>query len=283
MADAGTRRPARTLLVGCGALGTALGERLVADGGAVTAIRRDASGLPGAFSTIEADLRHPLASPLPEVDAVVITLPPGIGTEGSIYPAALRHLAAALPARPERTIFVSSTRVFEGYGSQEFGGAEGRAPLTEADPPLTTGERGDALVEGERLAAELLDPIIVRPAGIYGPGRDSLIRRVREGAAVDHERRTNRIHEHDLVRLLEMLLRADAPPTLVHAVDREPVRLGAVVAHIAARLGVAAPPQSEGDAGGGTVLDASLAHALLGELSYPTFREGYDEMLAAEH
>ncbi|PCE14691.1 hypothetical protein AUC47_16160 [Microbacterium sp. SZ1] len=281
MADAGARRPARTLLVGCGALGTALGERLVDDGAAVTAIRRDGSGLPAAFSTIEADLRHPLSTPLPTFDAVVITLPPGTGQEGSIYPAALTHLAAALTVRPERTIFVSSTRVFEGYGSQAFGGADGRAPLTETDPPLTIGERGDALVEGERLAVDLFDAIIVRPAGIYGPGRDSLIRRVREGAAVDHERRTNRIHEHDLVRLLEALLRADAPPALVHAIDREPVRLGDVVSHIASRLGVAAPPQSEGDAGGGTVLDGSLAHALLGELSYPTFREGYDGMLAA--
>ncbi|MEN0024045.1 MAG: SDR family NAD(P)-dependent oxidoreductase [Microbacterium sp.] len=281
MADARTHRPARTLLVGCGALGTALGERLVADGGEVTAIRRDASGLPAAFSTIEADLRHPLSSPLPAFDAVVVTLPPGTGPEGSIYPAALTHLAAALPARPERVLFVSSTRVFEGYGSQEFGGSDGRAPLTEADPTLTTGERGDALVEGEQLAVDLLGAIVVRPAGIYGPGRDSLIRRVREGAAVDHERRTNRIHESDLVRLLDVLLCADAPPALVHAIDREPVRLGAVVAHIASRLGVAAPPQSEGDAGGGTVLDGSLAHGLLGELSYPTFREGYDEMLAA--
>lgn len=279
MTDAAPRRPGTTLLVGCGALGTALGERLVADGGEVTAIRRDASALPATFATIEADLRHPLPAALPTFDAVVITLPPGTGPEGSIYPAALTHLAAALPAVPERVIFVSSTRVFEGYGAQDFGGAQGRAPLTEADPTLTTGERGDALVAGEDLAVDLLGAIVVRPAGIYGPGRDSLIRRVREGAPVDHERRTNRIHEHDLVRLLDTLLRSEDPPALVHAIDLEPVRLGAVVAHIAARLGVAVPPQSEGDAGGGTVLDGSLAHALLGDLVHPTFREGYDDML----
>lgn len=279
MTDAVSRRPAGTLLVGCGALGTALGERLVADGGEVAAIRRDASGLPHAFATIEADLRYPLPTTLPTFDSVVITLPPGTGPEGSVYPAALTHLAAALPARPERVVFVSSTRVFEGYGSQEFGGSEGRDPLTEHDEPRPTGERGDALVAGEELAVDLLGAIVVRPAGIYGPGRDSLIRRVREGAPVDHERRTNRIHEDDLVRLLETLLGADAPPALVHAIDREPVRLGDVVAHIAARLRVAVPAQREGDAGGGTVLDGSLAHALLGDLVHPTFREGYDDML----
>ncbi|WP_144874747.1 SDR family NAD(P)-dependent oxidoreductase [Microbacterium sp. 1.5R] len=272
-------RPDVTLLVGCGALGTALGERLVADGGAVTAIRRDASALPAAFSTIEADLRHPLSSPLPAFDAVVITLPPGTGPEGSIYPAALTHLAAALPARPGRVLFVSSTRVFEGYGSEEFDGPDARAALTESDPTRTTGERGDALVEGEQLAVDLLGAIIVRPAGIYGPGRDSLIRRVREGAPVDHERRTNRIHEHDLVRLLEALLRAEDPPALVHAIDQEPVRLGEVVAHIAARLGVDVPPHTSPEVGGGTVLDGTRAHAMLDGLAFPTFREGYDAML----
>lgn len=280
MTDAG-RRPGRTLLVGCGALGAALGERLVADGGEVVAIRRDASRLPSTFSTIEADLRHPLPTVLPAFDSVVITLPPGTGPEGSIYPAALTHLAAALSTRPERVVFVSSTRVFEGYGEETFDGPDGRDPLTEDDDPRVVGDRGEALLDGERRAADLLGAVIVRPAGIYGPGRDSLIRRVREGAAVDQERRTNRIHEHDLVRLLEVLLRAEDPPALVHAIDREPVLLGEVVAHIAARLEVPAPPQSAGDAGGGTVLDGALAHTLLGELVYPTFREGYDAMLDA--
>lgn len=279
MTDAAGRRPGRTLLVGCGALGTALGERLVAAGDEVTAIRRDATGLPSSFSAVEADLRHPLPASLPQFDSVVITLPPGISGEGSIYPAALAHIAEALPATPERVLFVSSTRVFEGYASEAFGGADGRAPLTELDEPRPTGERGESLLDGERRAVDLLGAVIVRPAGIYGPGRDSLIRRVREGAPVDHERRTNRIHEHDLVRLLEVLLRAEAPPALVHAIDQEPAQLGEVVAHIAARLGVPIPPQSAGDAGGGTVLDGARAHALLGELAYPTFREGYDAML----
>ncbi|MFJ4223038.1 SDR family NAD(P)-dependent oxidoreductase [Microbacterium sp. NPDC089695] len=289
MTDAGGRRPGRTLLVGCGALATALGERLVADGNEVTAIRRDAAGLPSTFAAMEADLRHPLptalAQGLPSFESVVITLPPGTGPgtgpEGSIYPAALAHVAASLPARPERVLFVSSTRVFEGYASETFGGADGRAPLTERDEPRLTGERGEALVDGERRAVDLLGAVVVRPAGIYGPGRDSLIRRVREGAAVDHERRTNRIHEHDLVRLLEALLRADAPPALVHAVDHEPVRLGDVVAHLAERLGVAVPPHTTPEVGGGTVLDGARAHTLLGDLVYPTFREGYDAMLAS--
>lgn len=281
------RDPGRTLLVGCGALGAALGARLVDAGGEVVAIRRDAAGLPSSFSVVEADLRHPLGVALPAVESAVITLPPGpdagtdAGAGGSIYPAALAQLTEALPAPPERVLFVSSTRVFEGYASEAFGASGGREALTELDEPRPSGERGAALLDGERRAAELLGAVIVRPAGIYGPGRDSLVRRVREGAAVDHERRTNRIHEHDLVRLLETLLRAEEPPALVHATDREPARLGDVVAHLAARLGVAAPPHARPEIGGGTVLDGSRGHALLGSLVFPTFREGYDALIAA--
>lgn len=265
-----TRAPGSVLLVGCGKLGIRLGERLVAQGSEVTAMRRSAGDMP--FPTIEADLRHPLDRELPEFDSVVITLPPS--TEGdSIYPPALRGLAKALPTMPERVVFVSSTRVFEGR--------PGETPLTERDAPKVSSERGGDLVEGEHLAMELFGARIVRPAGIYGPGRDFLIRRVREGAAVDHTRRTNRIHETDLVRLLEAMLRADSAPPLIHAVDREPVLLGDVVAHIASRLGVEPPPHLDPEVGGGTVLEGRLLQEFLGDLDYPTFRAGYDEMIAA--
>lgn len=268
------REPGRTLLVGCGKIGVRLGERILAGGGEVTAIRRNAAGLPTGFRTIAADLEKPLEQALPEFDSVVITLPPSRADSerGSIYPLALRALADALPSVPSRVVFVSSTRVFEGR--------PGPVPLTEQDAPATTSPGGSALVDGERLARELLDAVVVRPAGIYGPGRDSLIRRVLTGDAIDVTRRTNRIHETDVVRTLEVLLRATTPPALVHGVDTEPAPLGDVAMFIAAGLGVAMPPAVVPAPGGGTVLDGSLLLELLGELDYPTFREGYAEMIA---
>lgn len=271
----GLRMPGKTLLVGCGKIGIRLGEKVLASGGEVTAIRRHASGLPSGFRTLAADLEHPLAEPLPEFDSIVITLPPSRADSdrGSIYPLALPAIADALPTVPSRVVFVSSTRVFEGR--------PGPDPLTETDAPATTSPGGAALVDGERLARELFDAVVVRPAGIYGPGRDSLIRRVLAGDAIDVTRRTNRIHETDVVRLLDALLRAEAPPALVHGVDEEPVALGEVAAFIAAGLNVPAPPAVEPPVGGGTVLDGSLLRELLGELRYPTFREGYAEMIAA--
>lgn len=265
------REPGRTLLVGCGKLGIGLGERLIAAGSQVTGMRRSADGLPDDVAAIAADLRHPLPQELPAFESVVITLPPDPSGE-PVYRRAFGHLADALPANPQRVVFVSSTRVFEGR--------PGPRPLTEADAPAPLTARATELLDGESAATELFGAVIVRPAGIYGPGRDSLIRRVAGGVPVDHTRRTNRVHETDLVRLLEALLRADAPPVLVHAVDEAPAPLGDVVAHIAMRLGVQPPPHADPETGGGTVLTGALAKALLGGWEYPGYREGYDELLA---
>lgn len=259
--------PAHTLLVGFGKLGVLLAPRLLDDGGRVTALRRSGGPVPAGVDVVQADLSADLSEPLPPADTMVITLPPR-GPSG--YRTALTNLAAALPTIPARTLFVSSTGVFEGWGAER--------PITERDDPAPTSERARELLDGERAAVELFGATIVRPAGIYGPGRDFLIRQVREHAAVNHRRRTNRIHDADLVRLLDVLLRMPEPPALVHAVDESPAPLGEVVEFIAQALGVDAPLH-DGSVAVGTVLDGSLLRMMLEDLQYPSYREGYAEML----
>ncbi|SDR65195.1 sugar nucleotide-binding protein [Agrococcus carbonis] len=260
------RVPARVLLVGCGKLGTRLGERLVRKGAEVVALRRDPSALPESFTRIAADLTAPLAEPLPQADAMVITLPPGDG-----YRLPLEHLAQALPAIPSRVVFVSSTRVFDGM--------QGPDPITEADEPRPGSERARVLREGELLAIERFGAHIVRPAGIYGPGRDFLIRQVAAGTPIQRARRTNRIHETDLVRALHAMLTVDAPPAALHAVDQAPAPLGDVASYLADLLGVADPPAIEPAEPSGTVLDGTLLLELLGSLTHPHYRSGYDSMV----
>ncbi|MFY9714022.1 MAG: sugar nucleotide-binding protein [Microbacterium sp.] len=265
--------------MGCGQLGTQLGRRLVADGVEVLAMRRTSAALPAGFTGIVDDIRVARRRALPACESVVITLPPDADADaeaeargaGDIYASALTNLAEALPARPSRVVFVSSTRVLEGRA--------GAVPLTESDAAAPIGPRARALLEGEALAVELFDAVTVRPAGIYGPGRDSLIRRVREHVPVDYSRRTNRIHEEDLVGLLHAMLRAQDPPTLIHAVDAEPAPLGEVVTFIADLLEVETPPRLAPETGGGTVLDGRLLLDFAGSLRFPSFREGYAQML----
>ncbi|MEE1650669.1 SDR family NAD(P)-dependent oxidoreductase [Brachybacterium sp. J144] len=263
----------RILLVGCGRLGLRVGELLLADQDErgrheVLGLRRDPSSLPTGFVPVAADLSAALPTPLPRVDAMVITLTPSAAPS---YREPLAHLAAALPEIPRRTVFVSSTRVLEGYDATR--------PLTEADPARPRSNRARVLIEGEETARELFSAVILRPAGIYGPGRDRLIRTVLAGRPVEHGRRTNRIHEADLARAILALLSSPAPPALLHATDGAPALLGEVVTHLAQQLGVPAPPRTSPDPGAGTVLDATALHELLGELEFPDFRAGYDAML----
>ncbi|WP_205754491.1 sugar nucleotide-binding protein [Arthrobacter sp. CAU 1506] len=275
---AGTEQagPGRILLVGCGKLGTQLGERLVRAGAEVFALRRNTSALPAAFTPLSVDLREPVRGHLPEVDRMVITLTPDIqeaSDRSSGYLAAISNVAAALPARPRRVVFVSSTRVFEGKSEQRA--------LTEADSPAPMTPRGSWLRDWELLASELFDAQIVRPAGIYGPGREMLLRKVIEGTPVQYARRTNRIHETDLVRTLETLLFTENPPPILHAVDQAPAALGDVVTYIAHRLGLQPPLRIQPEVASGTVLSGARLLTLLGTLQYPTFEAGYDHVIAS--
>lgn len=266
----------RVLLAGCGQLGTELGTMLLAEGWHVFGLRRTARQLPAEFSHLEVDLTSPVTQTLPAVDAMVITLTPSIQDPagGNGYLTALRHLAAALDEIPPRVLFVSSTRVFEGAATDRA--------LTEADPVAPVSERGHTLVAGEQLARELFDAHIVRPAGIYGPGREMLLRKVRQHEPVQYARRTNRIHQTDLARTLQRLLTLDDPPPVLHAIDRTPgVLLGDVVTYIASRLDEEPPPAVEPAETSGRVLSGDRLHHLLGTLSYPTYQHGYDQIITA--
>jgi len=241
----------------------------------VFALRRNITALPAVFSALSVDLREPVRCVLPEVDAMVVTLTPGTheaSGKPDSYLASLRHLAAALPSTPHRVVFVSSTRVFEGRTDERA--------LTEEDAPAPLTARGMTLRDGELLAAELFDAHVVRPAGIYGPGREMLLRKVVAGTPVQYAKRTNRIHETDLVRTLQTLLLADNPPRIVHAVDQAPAPLGEVVTFIANQLGLQAPPRIRPEVPSGTVLSGALLLTLLGNLQYPTFEAGYGDIIA---
>lgn len=270
------------LLAGCGDLGTALGQRLVQRGWRATGVRRRPEHLPAEISPFPLDLTDPGTAALPPADAVVITLTADgrdVDAYERTYLGALRGLHRALlsgESAPKRVVLVSSTGV--------LGGGDGEV-VTEETPPSPERDTARVLLAAEELAAELFPGlVIVRPAGIYGPGRTSLIDRVRRGDALAHNRMTNRIHRDDLVTVLQSVLESPEPPALLHAVDTEPALLGDVAAHIAGLLGVPVPPDSSTTSRGaprGKALDASLMHRFVGELRYPTYREGYDALLSS--
>jgi len=260
-------------LFDCGKVGIRLGEALVEAGHRVFAVRRDIEVLPRSFTGIALDYRRRFTADLPSVGSMVVTLTPSASERESpdlVNP--LRRLAAALPARPRRVILVSSTRVFDGN--------PGLRTLTEDDIPSPASPRAQALLDSETEARRLFDAVVIRPAGIYGPGREHLIRQVVRGTRMDRQRRTNRSHETDLVRALRELLRAPEPPQTLHAADDHPATRGEVADYIARRLQIPAPPALPTEPSGHVISGERLT-SLLGTLRYPDYRSGYDEIIAA--
>ncbi|WP_233542833.1 NAD-dependent epimerase/dehydratase family protein [Kocuria tytonis] len=278
MTDTGSKD---VLLAGCGDVGTALGLRVAGRGWRATGVRRHAAQLPAPIHGVSMDLVDPGSVTLPPAEAVVVTLTAD-GHDAAAYErtylGGLRGLRRALGTQNPRVVLVSSTGVLGG------GDGERVTEETPADPQRPTGH---VLLAAEELAAELFpELVVVRPAGIYGPGRTSMIERVRRGSPMAHRRMTNRIHRDDLVTVLTAVLDSPEPPRLLHAVDHDAARLGDVAAHLADRLGVPVPPDDSGPGEGplGKIVDGALVHSFVpaDEWLYPTFREGYDALLAGE-
>lgn len=264
------------LMAGCGDLGTAAGLRLLRRGWEVTGLRRSAvtvSGLP----VLGIDLTDPADALLPAADAVVVSLTADGRTAADYertYRRGLQGLRRALGEQQPRLVFVSSTSV--------IGPWDGRR-VTEETPPAPATETAEVLLAAEQDARDLFEQVsVIRPAGIYGPGRTRTIERIRRGDAVDHSLMTNRIHRDDLAETLATLVTSAAPPELLHATDGSPARQADVAAFIAERLGVPTPPDSGDGSPRGKTIDASALHSLPSRSawSYPSFREGYAELIS---
>jgi nucleoside-diphosphate-sugar epimerase len=276
------------LLAGCGDLGTEVGLRFAAAGHRVVGWRRSPDKLPAEIEGAAANLSSAELPTVPaDTTAVVIAVAADAPTEEayrSAYLDGVGHVLDALErdqVRPERVLFVSSTAVY---------GDAGGSWIDENTTPEPGGFSGHVMREAEDLLLKRLDgtgtsPIVLRLGGIYGPGRTRLIEQVRTGTAVipGQPRYTNRIHRDDAAGAIVHLLSMPEVLSCVYlGVDNDPAELGDVLRFLAAELGLDVPPTgSLGDARGG---NKRCSNALLRKTGYsykyPTFREGYRDILA---
>jgi len=280
-------------------VGSALARRLVDRGHTVYGLRRNVAALPPGVLGVAADLSDPATlAGLPQVDALVYAAAADGRTRESYETAYVRGvenvLAALHGSTLVRGVLTSSTAVY---------GQEDGSTVDEASPTVPASFSGELLLQSERLWHDRLGPrgVVLRLAGIYGPGRTRLVRTVADGsAAVTEPRFTNRIHLADCAGALDHLLSLAAPQPTYLGVDHDPAELGDVLAFIAARLGVSWPPPSSPPAPS----EASPARVtrraegnnkrcsnarLVGSgyrFEVPTYREGYpaicDEYLAEQ-
>ena len=262
--------------------------RLASEGHVVWGLRRQPELLPAAIHPLKADLCDPgsLALIPPKLNFVFYTAA-AERTDDASYQAAyvtgiqnlLHHLSESHQSL-RRIFFTSSTAVYAQTGGEWVD------EISEALPREFSGRR---LLEGEELL--LRGPFtatVVRMAGIYGPGRTRLIDQVLLGEAVCQTRRpryTNRIHRDDCAGALQHLMRLSSPETLYLGTDSEPAEQAEVLCWLAKRLGVL-PSCSESRAPSGRESKSNKrcrnSRVVQSGYSflYPTFREGYEAILA---
>ena len=268
----------RVLVAGCGDVGLRVAKRLLARGDAVWALRRrpppsDESGIQWLSGdlTDAGSLRA-----LPGGITQLVYLPTPDRRDEAAYRATfvngLRHVMAALDrATLQRVLFVSSSAV---YGDHEGGWVD------EATPSAPHGFNGKVLLEAEQwLATQPVSSIILRLAGLYGPGQLHLLDRLRAGQ-VRVPRQTkhwaNRIHTDDAAAAIAHLLRLDHPLPLYLGVDDTPLPLDVLYDALATLIGVHPPLDGPPPAGIGS---KRLSNARLRASGFvprwPDSREGY--------
>jgi nucleoside-diphosphate-sugar epimerase len=276
----------RVLIVGCGYVGTALAKLLDADGHIVFGLRRRIDELPAGIRPIAGDVSNPdTLKALPAgIDAVVYAAAAGRFDEAryrAAYVEGPRNVIRALadanqPVR--RFLYVSSTGVY----AQENG-----EWVDETSPAEQTHFTGAAMLEGERLVGSApFSSVIVRFAGIYGPGRTRIIDSVRDGSAVCPVSPTylNLIHRDDCAGFLRHLISLNHPCDLYLGVDSEPIERGELLRWIAGKLGLPPPPSGPVDLsvraarGNKRCRNRRLIESGYA-LRFPTYRDGYSSLL----
>lgn len=262
------------LLAGLGDLGSAVARRLVDAGLRVAAVRRSRTDGPVGVQVHQLDLCRPFdRASVPPAERLVICLTPSQrNAEGyrKTYVQASRRLLQA--ADFQRVLFVSSSAVW---------GQNDGAVVDDDQPPDPANWRGEMLLEAEAVVqSHCPSPVLLRLAGIYGPGRDALLRQARTAEPIrDPDAWTNRIHRDDAAALIAHLLTRPSVTGAVTGVDQVPeVRLR-VLEWLAARLGAPPPRRGPGD-GRGKRLRARRARQSGFECRWPDYRAGYAALLA---
>lgn len=281
----------RILLAGCGDVGERVGRRLIAQGDAVWALRRhppshDDSGIQwlAADLTETASLRS-----LPVGITQMVYLPTPDRRDESAYRSVfvdgLRHVLEALDHHDldqralRRVVFVSSSAV---YGDHQGDWVD------ESTPEQPYGFNGEVLLAAEQLLAlqpmTSLTPIVLRLAGLYGPGRAQLFERLRAGKASVPRTSThwaNRIHSEDAAAAIVHLLQLPNPLPLYIGADDTPLPIDVLYDALAQMLDVAPPADGSPPAGIGS---KRLSSARLRESGFvaqwPDSRMGYAALLA---
>jgi len=281
----------KVLIVGCGYVGSALGAELVRQGHKVCGLRRSkmkeqqlvSVGIVRAVADVTR--RETLEFVPRDFDWVVncVSASGGGGEEYQrVYVEGNRNLVDWLKGSPiGKFVYTSSTGV---YGQNDGSRVE------ETSLTAPEADTGKALVAAEKMLLDAaragFPAVILRLAGIYGPGRGYWLKQFLAGDARiegSGARILNMVHRDDVVGAIIAALQRGDPGRIYNVVDDEPATQLALFEWLASRLGRDLPPAVPEDATANlkrgitnkSVSNRRLRSELGYQLRYPTFREGF--------
>jgi nucleoside-diphosphate-sugar epimerase len=283
------------LIFGCGYLGERVAKLWSDGGGDVLAVTRTVERgrelAQGYALPIIGDVVARMQLPLPQGIRTVLF---AIGNDGNrgrsvheVFVGGLSHALASLSPNVERFIFISSTGV--------YGQVDGET-VDEDSPCHPLRESGRACLAAEealRRSSFAKKAIILRMAGIYGPGRIPRAPDLIDNKPIDAPANgwLNLIHVDDAARLIALAARKLAPPRTFVVSDGRPVERKEYYAELARLLGAPPPRFVESPSPSPAAARASsdkrvnprrIMEALHPELLYPSYREGLAAILKAE-
>lgn len=284
------------LIFGCGYLGERVARRW-RDGGhdvfVVTRSKEKAQRFTATgYQPLVADLMQPASlANLPAAETVLYAVgfdrAAGLSRH-ALYVDGLHGILAALPPDTGKFIYISSTGV--------YGQSDGER-VDEQSPCHPAREGGRACLDAERvLAGHPLgaSAIVLRMAGLYGPGRVPNAAAIRRGEtiAAPEVGYLNLIHVDDAAQIVLAAEQRATPPRMYVVADGNPVERREYYDQLARLLAADPPrfaalpvdaPAARRAASSKRINNARLMAELGVSLAYPSFREGLAAIMAAEN
>jgi nucleoside-diphosphate-sugar epimerase len=278
---------AKILVIGCGTIGFELAKKLAGCGHHVTGLKRTppADSLANVeFIRADIAVRSDVVRLEVDFDYIYFIVSADKRDEASyvsVYDTGLTNLIERFTeARPSaRWIFVSSTSV---YGQNQ---GEWVDEVSESAP--TTGTARLIVKAEQRLKSVNPANVIVRFSGIYGAGREYLLRLAQQAPIIQKKPTyfTNRIHEQDCIGILTYLLEQSLMGVKLGscylASDDAPAPLWDVITWLASQMQCPPPLEKSQMASNGQNKRCcndrikSLGYRFI----YPDYQAGYGELI----
>ena len=274
------------LIAGFGYLGGRVGERWLAAGHPVAALTRSdqrAGHLEKqGITPIVGDITQPATiRDIPPADVILFA----VGFDRSsgksideVYVNGLANFLSSLAQPPKRFIYISSTGVY-GQTDGEW--------VDEHSPCHPTRPGGRACLAAERLLldGDIADRVVIlRCAGLYGPGRIPRLRDIQSQSPIEANPDVwlNLIHIDDAADIAVQVAAGVTASRTYLLSDGQPVKRRDFYEHLTQIMGLPppdfkAPDNASGRRAGGAnkrINSQRLMNEIQPALNYPTYREG---------